>query len=236
MMTASDPVYRRYAVYLVPEGDGLASFGARWLGWDINTGRRVAHPDIADLPARVDQITASPRRYGLHATIVPPFYLAKDLQQTELLNRLESLSATTATVELQGLELAQLGRFLALVPVGTADALSDLAATWLEQLDPLRAPPSDPDLERHRARRLRPSQEALLARWGYPYVMEAFKAHITLTSKLPKAQACAVAQQLDPVLTPLLPQPFVIQQLALVGEDAEGWFHVIRQFPLRGPA
>lgn len=235
-MATAAPDFQRYAVYYVPNGDALARFGAAWLGWDITTGTTCAHPDNLDLDIAIAHITASPRRYGLHATIVPPFRLADGMDQPALEQLLSGIAAASAPVELNALELARLGRFLALVPEGAAEALNRLAAFWLVGSDPMRAPPLPADLERHRARPLTPAQDALLNRWGYPYVMEAFKCHITLTGKLPKAQARAVADHLEPVLAPLLPRPFRIRQLALVGEDRDGWFHVIRQYDLGAKA
>ncbi|MFK7938475.1 MAG: DUF1045 domain-containing protein [Roseovarius sp.] len=233
-MPASDTSYHRYAVYFVPSGDALARFGAHWLGWDINGGKVVAYLDVADLPAPIEDITATPRRYGLHATIVPPFHLAHGITLAHLKDVLERACSMQAPVHLDALALARLGRFLALVPVGSTNALNTLAADMLHQLDTLRAPPSTTDLERHRTKGLTPAQDALLQRWGYPYVMEAFKCHLTLTGKLPKAQARTLEQQLGPLVAQVLPRPFVIGQLALVGQDAQGWFHVVHQYDLTG--
>ena len=67
--------HTRYAIYYAPDPGPLADFGAAWLGWDIASGRAVAPPDIGPLPRPVEEITRTPRKYGLHATIKPPFRL-----------------------------------------------------------------------------------------------------------------------------------------------------------------
>jgi len=41
------------------------------------------------------------------------------------------------------------------------------------------------ELARRRTLRLTAEQDAMLARWGYPYVLEDFRFHMTLTGSLP---------------------------------------------------
>ncbi|MEX0304933.1 MAG: phosphonate metabolism protein, partial [Leisingera sp.] len=40
--------FTRYAIYYAPPADAEWSrFGASWLGWDMETGRELAHPEAA---------------------------------------------------------------------------------------------------------------------------------------------------------------------------------------------
>ena len=64
--------YTRFAIYDAPIDDALASFGATWLGWDVRIGGATRQIDVAGL----DDITMTPRKYGFHATLKPPFRLA----------------------------------------------------------------------------------------------------------------------------------------------------------------
>ncbi|MBZ8117276.1 DUF1045 domain-containing protein [Roseovarius sp. LXJ103] len=228
------PDYRRYAIYFTPRASGpLAEFGARWLGWDIAVGKAVAHPVLPGLPAPMAEITQTPQRYGFHATMKPPFSLgAGDL--ATLRDGLATLCQSHAPVMLEGIILARLGRFLALVPHEASPALTQLAAACVQDLDALCAPMTEAELERRRAARLTPEEEANLIRWGYPYVMERFRWHMTLTGKLPKAQVLEVERVLRPHIAPLLEGAFVIDALSLVGEDAEGMFHLIQRRALTG--
>ncbi len=41
------------------------------------------------------------------------------------------------------------------------------------------------ELQRRRAANLTPRQEFLLMHWGYPYVLDEFRFHMTLTRRLP---------------------------------------------------
>ncbi len=225
--------HHRYAIYHTPAG-ALARFGADWLGWDIATGRTTTPPDIPGLPAPWDEITRTPRRYGFHATIKPPFRLAPGQSAASLLAAFRDTCAALPPVTLDGFELAQLGRFLALVPTGDTAALDTLAAHVVRRLDAFRAPLTEAELARRRASPLTPRQDALLLRWGYPYVMDQFRCHLTLSGKLPKAQATALHATLAPVLAPLLPRPCRIDTLSLCGEDAEGRFHLVHRATLSG--
>ncbi|MFG6519033.1 DUF1045 domain-containing protein [Sulfitobacter sp. 1A13496] len=223
--------FDRYAIYYTPKG-ALAEAGAAWLGWDLARGRAVAHPEVAGLD--VAALTETPRKYGLHATIKPPFVLAEGASADGVLTEFKTLCRRLAPVTLDGLALTPLGRFLALTPAGDTAALNAMAAEVVRGLDTFRAPPTEADLARRRQANLTPEQEANLSQWGYPYVMEAFRFHITLTGKLPKADPPQVTAALAPYITPHLPQPFVLDSLTLVGQAEDGMFHEVHRAALSG--
>jgi len=226
--------YRRYAVYYTPPPGALASFGAAWLGWDAARGAAQAHPALDGLPHPVAEITETPRRYGFHATIKPPFRMAAGRSAEDLAWALDAFCQRHAPVETPALVLRRLGRFLALVPGDDGAALSALAAGAVEALDEFRLPPGDEELARRRKAGLTDRQEALLLRWGYPYVMEEFRFHMTLTGRLSAEDLAAVEDALSPALADCLPRPFALDALALMGEDEAGRFHQIHRYPLAG--
>lgn len=226
-------MFTRYAVYYTPEpGSSLATFGAAWLGWDSATGRAQAHPDIraVDLAA----LTATPRKYGFHGTIKPPFRLADGCTPDALAAALGALCASAAPVTLEGLHCARLGRFLALVPTGDASALGQLAARAVQELDAFRAPPTEAELAKRRAAGLTAAQDAHLQRWGYPYVLDAFRFHLTLSGRLDPETATAAQAVLAPRLAQMDLAPYRITGLTLLGEDAAGFFHQIHRYALTG--
>jgi putative phosphonate metabolism protein len=226
--------FSRYAIYYAPPEGPLAELGARWLGWDPAAGQRREHPAIAGLPRPVDALTETPRKYGLHGTLKPPFRLAPGSDLAALRADLAAFASTHAAARADGLALARLGGFLALVPEGDPAEIAALAGEIVSALDHHRAPPKEAELERRLAAGLSERQEAMLARWGYPYVMDEFRFHITLTGRLNPDEAEAVKAALAPVLAPLLLRPFVIGDLALFGEDEAGMFHLIERFALSG--
>lgn len=223
---------KRYAIYYAPEPGPLADLAAHWLGWDAAAGRALPHPDLAGLPRPVAEITATPRKYGFHGTIKPPFRLAPGQSPEALHRACTDLAAHLAPVTLDGLHLSQLGGFLALTPQGGASALADLAATVVRALDAFRAPPTQAEIARRKPDRLSPRQRALLDQWGYPYVMEEFRFHLTLTGDLPPPEADAVAAALRPHLAPHLPRPFTIRDLCLFGEATDGMFRILHRYTL----
>ena len=127
-----------------------------------------------------------------------------------------------------------LGGFLALRPEGDANALSDLAAACVEGLDDFRAPAPEAELEQRRKAGLSPAQEAHLQRWGYPYVMDQFRFHITLSRRLSDDEAAPAEAWLREHLDPMLPRPFHIPDMALVGEGPDGRFRMIHRYTLSG--
>ncbi len=223
---------RRYAIYFLPSDPALADFGARWLGWDIARGRAVAQPDLSGLPAPLRQITGPARRYGFHATLKPPFRLAPDKTERALVEALDRLCDQIPPQPIGGLAPQVMGGFLALRPQGETAKLSGIAALAVETLDSFRAGPDPVEIARRRSAPLNPRQAALLARWGYPWVMEEFRFHLTLTGRMPRAWHGPVKAVLGSEIQKLLPAPFVIDNLCLVGEDETGRFHLLHRHTL----
>ncbi|MEW2912913.1 DUF1045 domain-containing protein [Leisingera sp. JC11] len=225
--------FTRYAIYYAPPADAEWSrFAASWLGWDLETGTMVPHPNVAELD--IGAITDVPRKYGLHATMKPPMRLAERQTQAALEAACKAFASSQKPVSLDGLHLARLGRFLALCPTGEHSALNALAAACVTELDSFRAPAPAAELDRRRATGLTPEQEENLSRWGYPYVLDQFRFHITLTGRLPKPELPAVVEALNKHLIPLLPAPLEIRDLALMGEAPDGRFHLIQRYALSG--
>ena len=223
----------RYAIYVRPDpAEDWARFCTAWLGWDATTGSTVPHPDIDRLA--VSALTAVPRRYGLHATIKPPFRLAPGRSEAALLRATEDLAADLPPVRVDGLALKPLGRFLALTIDGDAAPMNRMAADAVRKTDHFRARPTEQELERRRTAKLTAQQERNLTDWGYPYVLDCFRFHITLTGQLPREERDTTHQTLEKQLNPLLPRPYLVRDLALMGEDEEGFFHLIKRFPLGG--
>ena len=226
--------FERYAVYYAPPAGDFADLAASWLGWDALRGCAVAPPQVSGLPLPVADITATPRKYGFHGTLKPPFRLADGSSADALRDDLDALAARRAPVICDGLVLRRLGGFLALTPEGDTTALAGLASDIVQSLDHHRRPAPPEELARRRAAGLTPTQEQNLARWGYPYVFEDFKFHLTLSGQLTTDVADQIAAVITPLFDAVTPRPFVVHDLALFGEDAQGRFHVLHRATLSG--
>lgn len=226
--------FRRFAIYYAPRPGDFAQAMASWLGWDVETARAVAHPVMPGLDWPVADLTRAPRKYGFHGTIRAPFRPADGISPAAVQDAVADLARRLPPARLDGLALTRIKGFLALTPTGDETDLLTLGAEVVRQSDPLRAPLSEAEIAKRRPDRLSLRQRDLLDQWGYPYVMEEFRFHLTLTDDLPEAQADAVANLLMPWVAPLLPRPFVIEDLCLMGEDAEGRFHLLSRHALTG--
>ncbi|MCB6179781.1 DUF1045 domain-containing protein [Rhodobacter sp. Har01] len=225
---------KRFAVYYAPRPGGLADRAAEWLGWDAATGTPVAQPQLAGLPVPATGLTRDPARYGFHGTLRAPFRLAERVTAETVAETVAALAARHSPVVCDGLRLECLDGFLALTPEGCEAALLALAAAVVEGTNSLRAPPTEAEIIRRRPERLTSRQHDLLHLWGYPYVMEEFRFHLTLTDRLPPDQSGPVAQVLAAHFAPVLPKPFLIQDLCLFGEDEAGRFHLLARYALTG--
>lgn len=221
--------YTRFAIYYVPPAGPLADAGASWLGWDIAAGRDVARAMLPGLP----DITATPRKYGFHGTLKPPFRLSEGRSQMELEAAMAVLATTLAPATCDGLDLAALGGFVALVPRGEQSELENVAERCVRALDDFRAPAGADEIARRRATGLSARQDALIERWGYPYVMDEFRFHMTLSARLPMRDIPAWIDAARRHL-PVLPAPFVMDSISLCGERDGGRFELIHRYTLAG--
>jgi putative phosphonate metabolism protein len=226
----------RYAVYFAPRpATALAAFGREWLGRDAETGEALPPPGYVNGEADWwKAITDSPRRYGFHATLKPPFRLAPHCSLDELVATLFSLAAELRAFPLPPLATAKIGTFLALVPgVGSAD-LQSLADRCVTALDGFRAAASEQELARRRAAPLSLRQQELLARWGYPYVLDEFRFHMTLTGDLADEVDRQRARVLaDAALAPFRRETVAVEDLCLFRQmEPAAPFTVLERIPL----
>lgn len=216
--------YARYGIYFTPPPGDFASAGASWLGWDIAAGTERQSPE--------PELTQRPRKYGFHATMKPPFSLASGQELDDLRAGLAALCADQRPVRIEGLDISRIGSFLAFTARGDCSGLATLAARVVRDLDSFRAPPSAAELERRRQVELTPEQEKNLARWGYPHVMESFRFHMTLTGPLPRHLRERVVARARQHFARVVPEPFIVDSLTLVGESDSKFFHEIARYPL----
>ena len=228
--------WERLAISYAPPADsGLWAFGSAWLGWDAEAGAVPPRPAVEGLPEDPLSLTVSPRRYGFHGTLKPPFFLAEGTSAGELEREAEALAASLAPFEAPPLSLQTTGRFGFLGLSAPSPEMAALASACVERLDRFRAPPSQAELARRRKMSLTPAQEDNLARWGYPYVFEQFRFHLTLTSALAPRTLAATVEALAPHAAPFCEAPLPVREIALFGDPGGGApFRLLRRLPLGG--
>jgi putative phosphonate metabolism protein len=209
----------RYAIYYAPEvGSALESFGERWLGKDAGAGRPQV-PGIS--PARVAEIIEGPRRYGFHGTLKPPFALNPAASPEGILAVAKVLAKSLAPIEIPPLELDVIGQFIAFSPETSSAAIEALAASCVRAFEGFRAPLAHAEEQGHKSRRLTVHQEQMLEHWGYPYVMEEFQFHITLTEPIPDPHERAIIMSaLEKLAAPVLKQKVAVRELAVFAQES----------------
>ncbi len=189
MMTKAPPETNspyRYAVYFAPLPESpWWQAASRWLGRCAAGGTLKPMPAINGISDEAfHQVTAAPRRYGFHATLKAPFTLASGTTESELRVALQTIAASAYSFEMPPMTVSLLDDFLAIVPQPCSAAAEALAARCVMELQPLAAPLSATELQRRRQSPLTPSQDALMLRWGYPFVLDEFQLHCSLTGSL----------------------------------------------------
>lgn len=217
----------RYALYYAPDpASPLGRFGSAWFGRCAISGLELAPPSVAGIDAAILKAAlAAPRRYGFHATLKAPFRLAPGTRFAELRHALDRLCARQANFRMPQLEVAELGGFLALVPPDRHARLETLAAACVRGLDRFRAPLSAAELARRRRGAHGEREKMLLQRWGYPYVLDRFRFHLSLTGDLRAAGpavAAALRRAAEDALRPIAGAPAVVDSVCIFEEPADG--------------
>jgi putative phosphonate metabolism protein len=222
----------RVALYYAPTPDDpLFNDSSTWLGRDPESNAPAPHPDLPDIAA----ITAEPRLYGFHATLKPPMRLAEGRQWFDVLTAATELADRTAPFALPALAVSDVFGFLALRETAPCPALQALADACVAHLDPLRAPPSEAEQARRRRAGLTPQQDAMLRRWGYPYVFETWFFHMTLTRRLTAEEKALYQPEAERFFAPALAMPRQVSDICLFVQPAPGEPFVIAQrLKLRG--
>lgn len=226
----------RYAVYFVPAADtDLYRFGSAVLRYDCYTGAPVVPPDECAADAW-RQATEEPRRYGFHATLKAPFYLAPACSETQLVSAFQSFAALGRKGAVIEPEIRTLSGFTALVPAEVNPAVDALAADCTTIFDAFRAPMSAEERARRLASGLNHSQIQNLDRWGYPYLFSDFRFHMTLTGRIEADHHERTVAMLRRAFERMCgAKPITIDRLALVKQDsAEAGFRVLSHAPLIG--
>jgi uncharacterized protein DUF1045 len=196
----------RLAIYYAPARHSpLDTLATRWL----------ARPELAPL-------TVSARRYGFHATIKAPMAIKAGKRPQDLTAELQSWCAKEGPVSVGRIEARLIDGFLALVPAAQPDDLTNFAGRVVEIFDSYRAPLDPKERAKRLSAPLTDRQIKLVDRYGYPYVMEQFLFHMTLTDRLPPAQSTKLLAEARTYFAETLAVPLVVDRLVLFHEKQAG--------------
>jgi putative phosphonate metabolism protein len=228
--------YPRYAIYYAAApGTELDRFGAEWLGYDAHSGADLSFPgDTPGLPTDWRDLTKDPRKYGFHATLKPPLSLADGKTEAGLLSACEAFADVPREIPVIQPIIDSISGFIAVVPAQPSAELIRLAADCVSVFDDARAPLSAEDRARRNPSMLTARQLDHLDRWGYPYVMEEFRFHMTLTGRLAADRRETVMAMLRKRFALLKLDSLSIDRIALFRQnDADRSFRIVDHWKLR---
>ena len=228
----------RYAIYFMPEtGTPLATFGSRAIGYDAESGGDVAfhgHPFYRR--ASIQKWTESPRRYGFHATLKAPFELKDGYGVDDLLMAAREFSVDHAALSLGHLGVNSIGGFVALTPSRDDTGVGAFAADCVRTFEPFRAALSQADIARRLRSPLTNQQRANLDLWGYPYVFDAYRFHMTLSGTLPDQDTVSAAQSALAELYQPIDQAVQLNAITIAEQPARNArFQVLARLALATP-
>ena len=188
----------RYALYFTPPAsDALTITASRWLGRNAFTGSALQQPAVEGFDAStLAALTADPRRYGFHATLKAPFELAHGTTEADLIAELVRFVGEAEAFDIPDLVIGRLGSFFAFVPAEDCLPLQAFAANVVRRFERFRAPLSSADIARRRPDQLTSEERQNLVQWGYPYVFDTFRFHMTLTGRVPAGDMPAMERAL----------------------------------------
>lgn len=225
----------RYALYYAPEpSSALWRFGSAVLGYDAATGEAIEALTPEGVTADDwTSMTNDPRRYGFHATLKAPFHLASGVDEVDLVVALARFAEKQATVALGtcSIEVVE-GAFVALIPRRAPAELAALEQAVVTGFDAFRAPLTEADRSRRNLNALSPRQRQQLEQWGYPYVLDDFRFHMTLSGRL--AAPAPIAASLQGLWAARQDTPDLsIDRIALFRQMPGERFRIIAVAPLQ---
>jgi hypothetical protein len=225
----------RYAIFFAPNpGSSLDLLGKNWLGRCAETNTPVKHTAVPSLnSSEIHELTKNPRHYGLHGTIVPPFVLQDKFSRADLVDHVKIFAQSQLPFAFDQFTLKEIGLFLALVPEDQG-MMATLAETCLREFHGFRKQPPQKELERRKAAKLTFVQQQLLQKWWYPYVLEEFKFHITLTGSIKnKKKRATVMQALSKLMDKICHEKQPVEDLCIFHQsDTKSPFTIIERIPL----
>lgn len=222
----------RYAIYYTPaETDPLHIRAAKWLGRDAFVCKALDQSPLNGFDAdEIDRMTKGPRHYGFHATMKAPFELAEGKTQADLLSHLERFASGQGAFRVE-ISPQSLGEFLAFRLNHPSHDMTKLHTACVTQFDSFRAPLSEADIARRRRAKLSPEQDARMLEWGYPFIFDDFRWHMTLSNRIKSDMTRSKALEgLKALFYDTYQEPHLVDGIAVFFQrDRDAPFHVLKR-------
>jgi hypothetical protein len=219
--------YNRFAIYFMPQSESLFyDLGIRWFGWDPLRGSEVngLHNKGTDEHLLVIE---KARKYGLHATLKAPFRLRKGCELDDLISFFQDTCTRYDGCIFNNISIKKISDFIAITPNSDTTKIHSLAADIVKEFDQFRDELNESDIEKRNLSSYSLRQKEYFYSWGYPYVFEEFKFHMTLGKLSHSKDGTAEEKICNEYFQEIISKPMKIDNLCLMGEDQNGMFHIL---------
>ncbi|MBL7004053.1 MAG: DUF1045 domain-containing protein [Gammaproteobacteria bacterium] len=224
---------QRFALYFTCAAeDSLYQKATEWLGHCIYNQNNDLSPSFS-LESNQYRMVQKAAHYGFHATLKPPFRLRSGTTQAELEEHLQDFTLTIPPFKCSALKINAIHNFIALTPSQTCNELNHLAAQCVLEFEYFRAPLNEAERQKRLSSSLTSRQLQLLNQYGYPYVLDEFRFHMTLSDRLPSNMINDAMLQLMVEFSPFLSSNLEVDHIYLCQQTKPSEpFYIVRSYPL----
>ncbi len=184
--------YKRVAIYFLPKkNSSLENFGKNLLGRDINKKKKISltrrqkyfinrgFTYFDELKNYCEQ----PAKYGFHATLKAPFRLKRNVKTKNFYDVISHIATQHSRFKIKGLKIVYSKKFTFITSRKPNKLLINLENDLVKHLDTFRAELNKTEIKKRIPDSLTFKQNKYLKEWGYPFVFDQFKFHMTLMNQ-----------------------------------------------------
>ena len=233
--------YKRVAIYFLPKkNSSLENFGKNLLGRDINKKRKISltrrqkyfinrgFTYFDELKDYCEQ----PAKYGFHATLKAPFRLKRNVKTKNFYDVISHIAAQHSRFKIKGLKIVYSKKFTFITSRKPNKLLINLENDLVKHLDTFRAELNKTEIKKRIPDSLTFKQNKYLKEWGYPFVFDQFKFHMTLMNQNNNKLSNKQKLELEKLIYKISNNVIEFNEISLLGENKNGHFEEIKRFKL----
>ena len=233
--------YKRVAIYFLPKkNSSLENFGKNLLGRDINKKKKISltrrqkyfinrgFTFFDELKDYCEQ----PAKYGFHATLKAPFRLKRNVKTKNFYDVISHIAAQHSRFKIKGLKIVYSKKFTFITSRKPNKLLINLENDLVKHLDTFRAELNKTEIKKRIPDSLTFKQNKYLKEWGYPFVFDQFKFHMTLMNQNNNKLSNKQKLELEKLIYKISNNVIEFNEISLLGENKNGHFEEIKRFKL----
>ena len=233
--------YKRVAIYFLPKkNSSLENFGKNLLGRDINKKKKISltrrqkyfinrgFTYFDELKDYCEQ----PAKYGFHATLKAPFRLKRNVKTKNFYDVISHIATQHSRFKIKGLKIVYSKKFTFITSRKPNKLLINLESDLVKHLDTFRAELNKTEIKKRIPDSLTFKQNKYLKEWGYPFVFDQFKFHMTLMNQNNNKLSNKQKLELEKLIYKISNNVIEFNEISLLGENKNGHFEEIKRFKL----